>query len=165
MTKLKRQTLAFLLSAALIPASAFAKGESAGPNNMPSGEKGMAPAPAATSSQIANHGHFVCTAAINSNGSVFSGEYVNAAQTQRLSTGTYQVMFNTSGDAPCGDVRISTGWYRVCQPDTLTIGTLPARSCIVADRCCQSTNAGVWVQIYDANGILVDTPFTLSVSR
>jgi hypothetical protein len=114
-----------------------------------------------------NHGHFVCTAAINgSNGSVFSGEYVDAAKTHRLGLGTYQVVFNTSSvsaDAPCGDVRIALGWYRVCQPDTLTYGTLPARICTVADRYTEAS--GVWVQTFDANGNLVDTPFTLSVSR
>jgi hypothetical protein len=168
MPKLRNRTFAFLLSAALIPTSVFAaKADGGAVNNTPNGAK-AAMAPAAATAQIGNHGHFVCTAAINSNGTVFSGEYVDASQTQRLSTGTYQVVFNTSAvsaDAPCSDVRIATGWYRVCQPDTLTIGSLSARSCIVADRCCLANNAGIWIQIFDANGALVDTPFTLSASR
>jgi hypothetical protein len=108
---------------------------------------------------VSNHGHFVCDAGIDANGGVFSGEYVNAAQTQRLGVGTYQVAFN----APCPDVRIALGWFRICQRDTLTWGTLPAGSCIVADRAGNAS--AIWVQTFDASGNLADTPFTLHVSR
>jgi hypothetical protein len=105
----------------------------------------------------ANHGHFVCTAAIMANGTIFSGEYVNPALTTRISTGTYQVAFT----APCPNVQIANGWFRVCQADTLT--TLPARSCTVADRF--NVPSAIWVQFFNAAGVLTDTPFTLHVSR
>src|ERR1700739_2473623 len=111
MTKLKNRSMALLLCAALVPTNVFAaNGDNAANNNLPAGAK-AAMAPAVTGA-IGNHGHFVCTAAINANGTVFSGEYVNASQTQHLSTGTYQVVFNTyatTNDAPCSDVRIALG--------------------------------------------------------
>ena len=106
-----------------------------------------------------NHGHFVCTAAITANGGMFSGEYVNDAATHRLSAGTYQVAFN----APCPNVQIKNGWFRIAQPDTLGTGTLPARSCIVADRF--GVPSAVWVQCFNQAGAVTDTPFTLHVSR
>lgn len=65
-----------------------------------------------------NHGHFVCTAAINAGGVPVSGEYVNAVETTKLFTGTYQVGFN----APCPNVQIANGWFRIVQPDTLELG-------------------------------------------
>jgi hypothetical protein len=167
MLRLEGNLRALLLCAALIPGSALAAGAKGGADdNLPPG--GARAAAAAAMPHYGNHGHFVCTAAINANGSVFSGEYVNAAKTFAIPgmVGTYQVVFNTSAvsaDAPCGDIRIALGWYRVCQPDTLTYGTLPARICTVADRYTEAS--GVWVQTFDANGNLVATPFTLSVSR
>jgi len=106
-----------------------------------------------------NHGHFVCTAAINAGGVPVSGEYVNAVETTKLFTGTYQVGFN----APCPNVQIANGWFRIVQPDTLGTGTLPARSCIVADRA--GVPSAIWVQCFNSAGALTDTPFTLHVSR
>jgi len=155
MSKFNKASVAVLLSA-FVSTSAIAQG--AALNNMPSKEM-MPMMKAAGTPASNNHGHFVCTAAINSGGGVFSGEYVNTAQTMKLGTGTYQVGFN----APCADVRIALGWYRIAQPDTLTWGTLPARSCIVADRA--GVSSAIWLQCYGANGALVDTSFTLSVSR
>jgi hypothetical protein len=101
----------------------------------------------------------VCTAAITAIGGVFSGEYVNAAETSRITTGTYQIGFN----APCPNVQIANGWFRIVQPDTLGTGTLPARSCIVADRF--GVPSAIWVQCFNNAGVLTDTPFTLHVSR
>jgi hypothetical protein len=106
-----------------------------------------------------NHGHFVCTAAIDAGGTPVSGEYVHPVQTLRISTGTYQVGFK----APCSNVQIKNGWFRIVQPDTLGTGTLPATSCIVADRA--GVPSAIWVQCFNFLGALADTPFTLHVSR
>ena len=156
MIKLRSTSAVLLLCASLVPGGAFAA-KGVPDNNMPSGTSeraAMAAGPA-----LSNHGHFVCTAAITSSGGVFSGEYVNASQTQHLGTGTYQVAFNS----PCADVRIANGWFRIAQPDTLSVGTLPAVSCITADRV--TNTSAVWLQCYNGAGALVDTSFTLSVSR
>jgi hypothetical protein len=126
--------------------------------NAPTGGVRPAVAGAALS---ANQGHFICTAAITATGAVFSGQYVLSAA--HLSTGTYQVLFDTASPSPCPNVTIATGWFRVCQPDTLTAGTLPARSCTVADR--SGSPNGVFVQTFSNSGALVDTPFTLQLSR
>ena len=158
MTRIRSIMLSLFATVALAPIALSAAPESSDTNdNVPSGMGGakMASTPAG----ISNHGHFVCTAGIRANGSVFSGEYVNAAQTTRLGTGTYQVSFSQ----PCPDVRIALGWFRICQPDTLTWGTLPSRTCIVADRAGNAS--AIWVRTFDAAGNLADTPFTLSVSR
>jgi len=131
-------------------------------SNQPAGVRSEVTRPAlAGPSLAANHGHFVCSAAITATGVVFSGEYVLSAT--HISTGTYQVLFDTASPSPCPNVTIATGWFRVCQPDTLTSGTLPARSCTVADRAGSSN--GVWVQTFSNTGALVDTPFTLQLSR
>jgi hypothetical protein len=156
MRKSFSRSFAVLFCVALVPAAAFAKG-GAPDNNMPAGARPMAAMPLTGSA--ANHGHFVCTAAINADGSVFSGEYVSAPHTMHLGTGTYQVGFG----APCGDVRIAGGWFRVVQPDTLTWGTLPSETCTVADRAGDPT--AIWIQCFNSTGALVDTSFTLSVSR
>jgi hypothetical protein len=153
-----RKSFAFLVCTVLLPSAALAaKGDNPADNNMPAGARMMA-APMSTTG-TSNHGHFVCTAAINANGTVFSGEYVNASQTLHLGTGTYQVGFNT----PCADVRIAGGWFRIAQPDTLTYGTLPSETCTVADR--YGVPSAIWIQCYNSTGALVDTSFTLHVSR
>jgi hypothetical protein len=60
-------------------------------------------------------------------------------------------------------VQIANGWFRVIQPDTLTIGSLPARSCVVADRL--GVPSALFIQCFNNTGVLVDTSFTVSVSR
>jgi hypothetical protein len=104
----------------------------------------------------------LCTAAINSNGSIATrlvGSFINPGTTFRISLGTYQVGFN----GPCSNVQIANGWFRVIQPDTLTIGSLPARSCVVADRF--GVPSGLFIQCFSNTGALVDTSFTVFVSR
>ena len=159
MATLKRHRFVAFVFAALGPSIALAAPEVTAPiSNGPSGEmKAFALPGSATNAN--NHGHFVCTVAIRPDGSIFSGEYVNGAKTLRLSTGTYQVAFNN----PCPDVRIAAGWFRIAQPDTLTIGTLPAQTCTVADRFLEPS--AIWVQCFNAAGALVITSFTLHVSR
>jgi len=154
----RNRCIAFVF-AALVPGIALAAPVGTGTvTNGPTGAiAAFALPPSAANAN--NHGHFVCTAAIRSNGSVFSGEYVNPGLTAKLATGTYQVAFNN----PCPDVRIAGGWFRIAQPDTLTIGSLPAQTCIVADRF--GVTSAIWVQCFNAGGALVDTSFTLHVSR
>jgi hypothetical protein len=152
MNGLRGLSFALPLCAALVSSTAFAAG---GQNS-----GGLAPFILLPGGGAAdNHGHFVCTAAITAGGGVSSGEYVNAALTSRISAGTYQVAFN----APCPNVQIANGWFRIAQPDTLGTGTLPARSCIVADRF--GVPSAVWVQCFNNAGALTDTSFTLHVSR
>lgn len=111
-----------------------------------------------------NQGHFLCTAAINSDGTIATvgggaASHVKAASTFRLGTGTYQVAFL----APCGNVQLKNGWFRVVQVDTLTTGSIsPGTSCTVADRA--GDTSAVFVDC-GLNGTAVDTSFTISVSR
>ncbi len=156
---LNRSSLALL--SVLIAGAAMAAPAARAPadNNGPPGGVRAMIAPRSAAPVTSNHGHFVCSAAIQSNGAVFSGEYVVAAQTTRIATGQYQVGFA----APCADVRIANGWFRVVQPDTLNIGTLPQTDCITADR--YGVVNAVWIECYNQAGTPTDTSFTLSVSR
>jgi hypothetical protein len=142
------------LAISLLPAVAFAAGN---------GTRG--PLDAAVASLQPSQGHVLCTGAINSNGSVATANAVashmsaDPAKTLRLSTGDYQVTFL----APCADVRISRGFFRTVQPDTLTTGTLPIGSaCQVADRA--GVPAALFIRCY-VGTTLTDMSFTVSVSR
>jgi hypothetical protein len=142
-----------ILAAGLLPGAALAQDTNNG---------GLKPADTAVGSLAPNQGHFLCTAAINSNGSIATrlvGSFINPGTTFRLSLGTYHVGFN----GPCSNVQIANGWFRVIQPDTLTIFTLPARSCTVADR--SGVPSALFIQCFSNTGALVDTSFTVSVSR
>jgi hypothetical protein len=76
--------------------------------------------------------------------------------------GIYQVAFDAPG-SPCPRVTIATGWFRVCQLDTLTIFDIPGGSCTVADRV--DVPSAIFVETRDAAGVPTDLPFTLHVSR
>lgn len=121
----------------------------------------FAPADAAVGSLKANFGNAVCTAAINSTGTVAGGASVNlnAAQTQRISAGTYEVDFKN----PCQDVRAASGFARYVQVDTLTFGSAPPITCTTADRAADISS--IWVQCWDQTGALADTSFFLTVTR
>lgn len=148
MVHVKKSALALALCAALVPSAAFA-----GVNDQP------AEAPAAAGAALdTNEGHFLCTAAITAAGGVFSGQYVNGPLTGQLSTGTYQVAFN----APCPNVQLANGWFRVCQIDTLTTGEATGY-CTVADRA--GVPSGIFVATFNSAGAPTNLPFTLSVSR
>jgi hypothetical protein len=158
MMRSKRTLFALSLCAAAVPVVALAA------VNGPVGGQRVVAA-AAGAGLDTNEGHFLCTAAINAAGRVFSGQYVNGAQTGRvlpadggLAAGTYQVAFNN----PCPNVQIANGWFRVCQIDTLTIGTV-AGYCTVADRA--GVPSAVWVETFNTAGVPTNLPFTLSVSR
>ncbi len=175
MLRLKDTVFALLLCTALVPGMAVAQ-ELGEANGAP---RGAVPAIAGPATHT-NEGHFICTAAITANGSVFSGQYVNASQTGRVlassggcgstptNAGCYQVSFNTT-DSPCASAKIAAGWFRVCQIDTLTFGTLTG-FCTVADRAPPGPAGAIWVETFSNSGpggSIVSTalPFTLSVSR
>lgn len=157
MVRFKNPALTLALCAVLVPGIALAAAV-----NGPSG--GEVPA-VAGAARDTNEGHFLCTAAITAAGGVFSGQYVNGALTGRvlpaqggLAAGAYQVAFDT----PCPDVQIANGWFRTCQIDTLTVGTV-AGYCTVADR--SGVPSAVWVETFNTAGVPTNLPFTLSVSR
>jgi hypothetical protein len=112
-----------------------------------------------------NEGHILCTAAINSNGTIathlFGGtfDYIDAPRTFRLSTGRYQVGFK----GPCPNVQIANGWFRIVQPDTLTGGVLGPRYCTVANR--DGVPSALFIECFNNAGADTDTSFTVSVSR
>lgn len=162
--KIMTYTAALVLSAALGSGAALAQ-----VNGASTSAAGLAPAVAGPATDT-NEGHFICSAAINANGTVFSGQYANATLTGRvlptdggLAAGTYQVSFNTPG-SPCPVDHIAAGWFRHCQIDTLTIGTVTGY-CTTADRARPGPDGAIWVETFNAAGKPTNLPFILSVSR
>jgi hypothetical protein len=154
MTNRRKAILTFSLYAGLIPGAAFAQ----------QAINGAVPASVPPRSLIrTNHGHFLCTAGINANGTIASpsseADYVDQTRTFRLSAGAYQVAFL----APCPNVQATNGWFRIVQPDTLTTGSTGPRFCTVADRA--GVASAVFVQCFNQAGVSTDTSFTISVSR
>jgi hypothetical protein len=97
------------------------------------------------------------TAAINSNGSIASCFSCSTSNTKQLSTGEYQVAFNTT-------VTANSGYSRWVQVDTLTTGAIENISCTTADRSSVST--AVYVVCYDnATGATANTSFFLFLAR
>lgn len=106
-----------------------------------------------------NRGAVVCTAAVNSTGQIVGGANVNKALNARLALGAYDVRFT----GPCGgNIKVSNGFARYVQVDTLTTGSISGVSCTTADRA--GAPAGIFV-LCTAGGSLVDTSFLLSVTR
>ncbi|MGO9740955.1 MAG: hypothetical protein ACLPN5_05480 [Roseiarcus sp.] len=123
------------------------------------GDNGAAVKPL-TGTLSADTGHFICTAAINADGSIAGGEHVATVTTIHLATGQYQVGFNS----PCVNVTAANGFMRVAQVDTLSTGSISNVSCTTADRS-GVTNA-VWVACFaNSNGAATDTSFMLLVAR
>jgi len=97
------------------------------------------------------------TAAINPDATVANCFQCNKANTVHVTTGSYQVGFNTN-------VTANNGWSRWVQVDTLTTGTITNVSCTTADRAGLVT--AVWVQCFNnSTGALQDTSFFLFVAR
>jgi hypothetical protein len=149
---------ALSLCAGLIPGVALA-----GPNE----ETGPAPKNATAGSLAPNHGHVLCSAAINSDGSIataLAGSYIDHTKTFRLTTGQYQVGFN----GPCGNVQAVNGWFHIVQVDRLTAGFPAPAVCTTADRA--GVPSAVFVRCFCASPSppfvgACDTSFELSVSR
>jgi hypothetical protein len=161
MVRSKSTLFALSLCAALVPGIALAQNAANGGPEGGMRDNMDAAGPALNT----NEGHFLCTAAITAAGGVFSGQYVNRDLTRKvppseggLPHGAYQVAFL----APCPNVQIANGWFRICQIDTLTIGTVNGY-CTVADRA--GVPSAVWVETFNVQGVPTDLPFTLSVSR
>jgi hypothetical protein len=153
MFRRKNALLSVALCVAVVPGAALA-----GDNNNNGG-----PAPNAPVGSLAlNAGRILCTAAINSNGTIATtlvGSFINPATTSRVGLGQYQVGFK----GPCSNVQAINGWFRIVQRDTLGTGLLGAGSCAVADRA--GNPAGIFVNCFNGTGGAADTSFTLSVSR
>ncbi len=108
-----------------------------------------------------NGGAVLCTAAINSDGSVAGGRSVNKTKTSHPALGVYNVYF----DAPCaGNIRVNNGWARWTQVDTLQFGTTSG-SCHTADLAATVGVGAVWVNCEDEAGARADRSFTLFVAR
>jgi hypothetical protein len=118
---------------------------------------GMGAYDAAPNSLQDNRGNILCTAAINSTGTKAGGAMVLSSA--RSGVGTYQIQFK----APCNAIQAARGYARMVQPDTLTDGTLPARTCTTADRA--GAPNGVFVSCSDGAGAAADTSFFLFVLR
>jgi len=106
-------------------------------------------------------GAALCTAAINSDGTVAGGRYVNknAAETRRLGPGNYEVDFF----APCNNITAARGYMRYVQVDTLQVSTTPAVFCTTADRAGDPSS--IWLLCYDFNGVPTDVSFFLVITR
>lgn len=108
----------------------------------------------------ANLGQVVCTADVNSDGTVAGGLHAAKAKSLHISTGQYQVGFNK----PCLDIRAANGYARWLQVDTLSTGTISGGvSCTTADR--YEVPSAVWVNCTDSSGALVDTSFFLFIAH
>lgn len=112
-------------------------------------------------SLLPNSGHGICTAAINSNGTIAGGNLVNedTAETKRIGVGMYEVDFLS----PCNDVRAQQGFMRFIQVDTLSGGSIGHITCTTADR--YGDPSSVWVNCTNEDGDNADTSFFLMVTR
>ena len=108
-----------------------------------------------------NHGQVLCTAFINSTGQVAGGQDVNRAINTRIGVGTYNVRFT----GPCsGNIRVSNGWARWTQVDTLQFGTTTGH-CTTADLAATGGVGAIWVNCFNSAGALADRSFSLFVAR
>ena len=154
MFNVKSVALAALMGAAFLPGAAFAGDNGGGPTGLD----------VTVNSLAANEGHILCTAAINSTGSVATAggpgtSHVDVVHTLSIGVGQYQVAFLN----PCSNVTIKNGFFRIVQTDTLSGGSVPAgTSCSVADR--DGVVNAVFVKC-DVLGTPTNTSFTISVSR
>jgi len=97
------------------------------------------------------------TAAINPGGSIAKCFGCVASTTMHITTGEYQVGFNTN-------VQANNGWSRWVQVDTLSTGSINNVSCTTADRA--GVASAVWVACFNnATGAPTDTSFFLFVAR
>jgi hypothetical protein len=110
--------------AGLLPGTALAE---------PNAQPGVTPENAVVGSQAVNGGRILCTAAINSNGTIattLTGSFIDSTKTFRITKGQYQVRFK----GPCGNVQGVNGWFHIVQVDTLTTGNPTPAICQTADR-------------------------------
>ena len=107
---------------------------------------------------LPNQAQGLCTAAINSDGSIAGGFHVNPTKTLHLGTGQYQVSFTF----PCNPPLAKNGWMRFVQVDTLRAGSLPSTTCETADRLGEPS--ALYINC-ESNGAPVDTSFMLMVTK
>lgn len=100
----------------------------------------------------------MCTAAINSDGTIAS-PVAALASAANLGGGTYEVVFKGA----CTNITAARGWARFVQVDTLTTGSIGDVKCTTADRAGKPN--GVWVNCTNGSGVGTPTSFFLMVTR
>ena len=145
----------------LVALSFFAFGTIAFADNNEGPVSAGAVAAEAVSLTNATRGQVLCTAAINSDGSVANcySCVKDVSKTFKVATGQYQVTFQ----GICDYAQASKGWSRWVQVDTLSTGTITGVSCSTADRV-GTTNA-VWVNCFNGTGADVDASFFLFLAK
>ena len=108
---------------------------------------------------LPNNGHAICTAAVNSDGTLAGRNLANPATSSRIGAGQYQIGFQ----AACADVRAVRGFMRIVTPDTLTTGSTGPRFCTAADRA--GVTSAIFVQCFNDAGVSTDTSFTIMAVR
>ena len=88
----------------------------------------------------------LCTAAINSDGTIAGGVNTLISATF-LGGGSYEVIFK---GACSKNITAAAGWARFVQVDTLTTGSIGDIKCTTADRA--GNPAGVWVNCTNGAG-------------
>lgn len=124
---------------------------SAGPN------EGVVAADLPVGGASSNSGQVLCTAAVNSDGTIAGNNKVSSVT--HLGVGQYEVIFKS----PCTSITAAKGWSRWVQPDTLTTGAVtPGFACTTADRAGNANGVFVYCGL---NGVATDTSFFLFVAR
>ncbi|MDB5970578.1 MAG: hypothetical protein JWQ90_3028 [Hydrocarboniphaga sp.] len=143
-----------LVVVAAVTAIFSSMGASAGPND----SAGPVPADVAAGSLTGTSGLSLCTAAINSDGTL-AGKF-RAKSSALVAPGSYEVLF---GDI-CGNITAVNGWSRWVQVDTLTTSQVSGGiTCTTADRA--GAKNGVFIYCTDAAGAAINTSFFLFVAR
>lgn len=151
-TRISALGFATALTAAFLCGNVYA-GDNAGPGGVTTQDT--------AAFSPANHGQVLCTAFINSNGSVAGGQDVNKAINTRIGVGTYNVKFT----GPCsGNIRVNNGWARWTQVDTLQFGTTNGH-CTTADLAATSGVGAIWVNCFSNTGAPADRSFSIFVAR
>ena len=146
--------LVVLASLALSLHAGLAKGQARSAPAALNGEALTGEAAPAVTLANATRGVVFRTAAINANGTVAS--CFGCTSSAHLSTGQYEVAFNSNSQA-------TNGWSRWVQVDTLTTGFISDIHCTTADRVL---NIGaVFVGCVNSSGTFVDTSFFLFMAR
>src|ERR1700686_903709 len=100
MFRRKNTLLSVALCAALVPGAALAV------------DNGPVAPDLAVGFGALNAGRILCTAAINTNGSIattLAGSFIDPVNTHILGTGVYQVAFK----GPCSNIQSINGWFRL----------------------------------------------------
>ena len=112
----------------------------------------------------ANHGVVQATAAINKDGTIAGGWYVDPGTTKRIKTGQYQVGFShiVRRVDVLADITAAEGYARQVQVDGLGLLSI-AGYCTTADK--HNVPNAVFVECFNTSGKNADTSFFLFLTR